>query len=220
MPAQCRHHNKHLEEHMNKIALGMTLVLASLAGAQAQTSQTVVTPVTYQPVAAKPLRFILGAGLTAGGDKIATAYYDDGDEIDLRAGEMFALQAGIDYRLGPEFSMKATVGYHVDDASARNGEMRFQRVPFELLGYYHVNDKVRVGGGLRYVTGTEFRSSGAGDIGDYEFKDSTGAVVELEYMATPSIGVSLRYVNDKFEEKRYGDKIKGDHVGAFANFYF
>ena len=205
---------------MKKIALGITLVLASLAAAQAQTNQSVVTPVTYQPVAAKPLRFILGAGLTAGGDKIATAYYEDGDEVDLRAGEMFALQAGIDYRLGPKFSLKATVGYHVDDASARNGEMRFQRVPVELLGYYHVNDKVRVGGGLRYVTGTEFRSSGAGDIGDYEFKDSTGAVVELEYMATPSIGVTLRYVNDKFEEKRYGGSVKGDHVGAFANFYF
>lgn len=205
---------------MKKIALALTLGLASLTAAQAQTNATVVTPVTYQPVAAEPLRFILGAGLTAGGDKIATAYYEDGDEIDLRAGEMFALQAGIDYRFSPEFSLKATVGYHVDDASARNGEMRFQRVPFELLGYYHVNDKVRVGGGLRYVTGTEFRSSGAGDIGDYEFKDSTGAVAELEYMATPSIGVTLRYVNDEFEEKRYGGKIKGDHVGAFANFYF
>lgn len=205
---------------MNKIALAMTLALASMTAAQAQTAEAVVTPVTYQPVAAKPLRFVFGAGLTAGGDKIATAYYDDGDEIDLRAGEMFALQAGIDYRLSPEFSLKATVGYHIDDASARNGDMRFQRVPFELLGYYHVNEKVRVGGGLRYVTGTEFRSSGAGDIGDYEFKDSTGAVVELEYMATPSIGVTLRYANDEFEEKGYGGKLKGDHVGAFANFYF
>lgn len=205
---------------MKKIALAMTLALASMTAAQAQTAEAVVTPVTYQPAAAKPLRFVLGAGLTAGGDKIATAYYDDGGEIDLRAGEMFALQAGIDYRLSPEFSMKATVGYHVDDASARNGDMRFQRIPFELLGYYHVNEKVRVGGGLRYVTGTEFRSSGAGDIGDYKFKNTTSAVAELEYMATPSIGVTLRYVNDEFEEKRYGGKLKGDHVGAFANFYF
>ncbi|XYJ08242.1 hypothetical protein ACSUZJ_12545 [Telluria sp. B2] len=205
---------------MKKIALALTLALASMAAAQAQTTEAVVTPVAYQPVAAKPLRFVLGAGLTFGGDKIATAYYEDGDEIDLRAGDMVAVQAGIDYRVSPEFSLKATVGYHVDDASARNGDMRFQRVPFELLGYYHVTEKVRVGGGLRYVTGAEFRSSGAGDIGDYKFKNTTSAVAELEYMATPSIGVTLRYVNDEYEEKRYGGKLKGDHVGAFANFYF
>ena len=73
---------------------------------------------------------------------------------------------------------------------------------------------------LRVLVGTEFRSSGASDIGDYAFKDTSSAVAELEYMATPSIGVTLRYVNDKFEEKRYGGKVKGDHVGAFANFYF
>jgi hypothetical protein len=205
---------------MKKIALALTLALASMAAAQAQTTEAVVTPVAYQPVAAKPLRFVLGAGLTFGGDKIATAYYEDGDEIDLRAGDMVAVQAGIDYRVSPEFSLKATVGYHVDDASARNGDMRFQRVPFELLGYYHVTEKVRVGGGLRYVTGAEFRSSGAGDIGDYKFKNTTSAVAELEYMATPSIGVTLRYVNDEYEEKGYGGKLKGDHVGAFANFYF
>ena len=207
---------------MKTIAFALAFSLAALNAAQAQTTEPVpaaAPAVQYEPVGAKPLRFVVGAGLTHGGDKLATVYYEDGFDINIRGGGTVALLAGLDYRISPEFSVQGTVGYHVDNASARNGDTRFQRIPFELLGYYHVNDKVRVGGGLRWVTGTEFRSSGASDIGDYEFKDTTSAVVELEYLFTPQIGVKLRYVNDEFKEKSFGGKVKGDHVGLFANFY-
>lgn len=208
---------------MKKPAFAFSLALAAF-GAQAQTVEpapaTVAAPaVQYEPVGAKPLRFVLGIGATFGGDKLATAYYDDGDEVDLKAGDLVALVAGVDYRINQEFSVQGTVGYHVDRAGADNGDMRFERIPFELLGYYHVNDKVRVGGGLRYVTGVKFRSSGAGDIGDYKFKDTTSAVAEIEYLFSPRMGLKLRYANDEFKEKYYGGKVKGDHVGIFANFY-
>ncbi|HBF51326.1 MAG TPA: hypothetical protein DDX04_14375 [Massilia sp.] len=206
---------------MKNIAFSVSLALATFA-AQAQTGEQAPLPapaVQYEPVGAKPLRFVLGIGATFGGDKLATAYYDDGDEIDLRAGESIALVAGADYRINQDFSVQGTIAYHVDRAGARNGDMRFERIPFELLGYYHVNDKVRVGGGLRYVTGVEFRSSGAGDIGDYKFKDTTSAVAEIEYLFNPRMGLKLRYANDEFKEKSYGGKVKGEHVGIFANFY-
>lgn len=208
---------------MKKPAFAFFLALAAF-GAQAQTTEpapavAAAPAVQYEAVGAKPLRFVLGAGITFGGDKLATAYYDDGDEVDLRAGDMVALVAGVDYRINQDFSVQGTVGYHVDRASADNGDMRFERIPFELLGYYHVNDKLRVGGGLRYVTGVKFRSSGAGDIGDYKFKDTTSPVAEIEYLFTPRMGLKLRYVNDEFKEKDYGGKVKGDHVGIFANFY-
>ncbi|MEW6022232.1 MAG: hypothetical protein AB1807_08835 [Pseudomonadota bacterium] len=208
---------------MKKPAFALSLALAAF-GAQAQTAEPAPAPVAapavqYEPVGAKPLRFVLGIGATFGGDKLATAYYDDGDEVDLKAGDLVALVAGVDYRINQDFSVQGTVGYHVDRAGADNGDMRFERIPFELLGYYHVNDKVRVGGGLRYVTGVKFRSSGAGDIGDYKFKDTTSAVAEIEYLFSPRMGLKLRYANDEFKEKYYGGKVKGDHVGIFANFY-
>ena len=98
--------------------------------------------------------------------------------------------------------------------------MPFERVPVELLGYYHVNDRVRVGGGLRYVTAAALRTSGVADIGDYEFKDSTSPVAEIEYLYSHQLGFKLRYVNDRFKDKTFGDKVRGDHVGAFVNFYF
>lgn len=198
---------------MKKIALAAALALASL-GAQAQTW------VPVEDAANKALRFVAGAGLTYGGETIVTARYVDGDEINIDGGGSVAFLVGLDYRINPQFSVQGTVGYHVDDAAGSNGDMRFERVPVELLGYYHVNDKVRVGGGLRYVTATSLRTSGVADIGDYDFKDSTSPVAEIEYLYSHQLGFKLRYVNDRFKDKTFGGKVRGDHVGAFVNFYF
>jgi len=199
---------------MKKIALAFALAMASMGAAQAQTW------VPVQDIATKPLRFVVGAGVTYGGEKLITAQYTDGDTVDIDGGGTVTLLAGLDYRVNPQFSVQATVGYHVDNAAGSNGDIRFERVPVELLGYYHVNDKVRVGGGLRYVTATALRTSGVADIGDYEFKDTTSPVAEIEYLYSPRLGFKLRYVNDKFKDKTFNATVKGDHVGALVNFYF
>lgn len=200
---------------MKKLALAFSLAAAATLGtAQAQTFEVI------PPIEARPLRFVFGAGVTFGGDKLATAVYDDGDEIDIDAGAGLAMHVGVDYRVSPQFSVQGTVGYHVDSANAWNGDLRFERVPFELLGYYHINDKVRAGGGVRFVTNTALRCSGDCKFRDAEFDDTTSAVAELEYLFAPGVGFKLRYVNDQFKEKRWGYKVKGDHVGVLANFYF
>lgn len=200
---------------MSKFALAFALAIASPGAAQAQTWAQV------PDAASKPLRFVAGAGLTHGGEKLVTVNYDDGDQIDIDGGGSVAFLVGLDYRVNPQFSVQGTVGYHVDNASGENGDARFERVPFELLGYYHVNDKVRVGGGLRHVTGTALRTDGViADIGDYKFKNRTSPVAEIEYLYSHQLGFKLRYVNDKFKEKQFGIPVRGDHIGALVNFYF
>ena len=198
---------------MKKTALAFAL-FAAFGAVQAQTYEVV------QPIETRPTRFLIGAGVSFGGDELATAVYDDGVEIDIDAGAGLALNVGVDYRVNPQFSVQGTIGYHVDSANAWNGDLRFERVPLELLGYYHINDKVRAGGGLRYVANVALRCSGACHFGDTEFKDTTSAVAELEYMYSPRLGIKLRYVNDQFKDKYWNDKVKGDHVGLLANFYF
>jgi opacity protein-like surface antigen len=202
------------DNDMKKIALAFTLAVASLGMAQAQSF------VQVQDVATKPLRFVAGAGVTYGGERIVTARYTNGDEMDIDGGGSVALLVGLDYRVNPQFSVQGTIGYHVDNAAGTNGDIRFERVPFELLGYYHVNEKVRVGGGLRYVTATSLRTNGVADIGNYEFKDTTSAVAEIEYLYSPQLGFKLRYVNDKFKFRDFDGTVGGDHVGALVNFYF
>ena len=199
---------------MNNTAFALALGIAFIGAAQAQGFPQ------DQDTAGKRLRFVAGAGLTYGGERIVTARYTDGDTVDIDGGGSVALLVGLDFRIDPRFSVQGTVGYHVDNASGSNGDVRFERVPFELLGYYHVNDQVRVGGGLRYVTGASLRANGVADIGDHEFKNTTSGVAEIEYLYAPRLGFKLRYVSDRFTFRHLPGSIGGQHVGALANFYF
>lgn len=194
---------------MKKFVLAAALFLVGAAQAQS----------VYPTMDAKPLHFLLGAGLSAGGDKLASALYTNGQSIDIRAGSGVYLTAGADYRIHPQFSIQATVNYHVDDTNASNDNIRFERYPIELLGYYHVNQQWRVGGGVRYVSGPKLHSSGVFRGLDFEFDSTTSGVVEAEYFYSPRLGIKLRYVNESFKAARMGD-FDGSHVGASANFYF
>jgi hypothetical protein len=196
---------------MKKFAVAaFALAMASMS-AQAQ---------TYVPVEQKNYRFLAGAGITFGGDRLATAEYEDGGEIDIRAGSMLALYAGVEFAVNPNVALQANIGYHVDNASAENGDIRFGRYPIELLGYYKVSPQWRIGGGARFVNGVKLSSSGAGDIGDFEFKNTTGLVLEGEYSINPNLGLKVRYVSEKYETKEFNTKHDGNHVGVLLNYYF
>jgi hypothetical protein len=163
---------------------------------------------------------VIGMGLTFGGDKIDTVEYENGASIDVRFGSMLTFYAGADYRITSAFSMQATIGYHVDNAPGSNGDLRFERMPIELLAYGHIGEKLRVGGGVRYVSNPKIKSSGAADIGDYSFDNAVGGVIEAEYMVMPSLGVKLRYVSEKYKMSGMEGSKDGSHVGFLANYYF
>lgn len=193
---------------MKKIVFAIAAVLTA-GFAQAQ----------MVPVEPKPLSFLVGAGLSVGGDNLATAEYTNGDSTDIKAGSGLYLTAGVNYRFHPQFSMQASVNFHVDDTNAKNGSIKFQRFPIEFLGYYHVNEQWRVGGGVRYVSGAKLSSSGVASGLDLEFDNTTSGVVEAEYMYSPRLGIKMRYVNETFKAARIKD-VKANHVGVSANFYF
>ncbi|MDQ1814375.1 hypothetical protein RBA41_13760 [Massilia sp. CCM 9210] len=203
---------------MKKIALVIALAIASLSSAQAENA----------PESGQQLRFVVGTGLTFGGDKLATAKYTNGGSIDVRAGGMVAFVGGVDYRINQQFSFQGTVGFHFDQADAKNGNVNFRRYPIEVLGYFHPTEKFRVGGGVRYVAGPKLSGSGYGSGIDTDFDNAVGAVVEGEYFFSQNVGVKLRFVKEEYKDRMsymyrgviYNDKVKGDHVGIFGNFYF
>ena len=198
---------------MKKIIFAVALAIASLGAAQAQSES--------QPPAEKQMHFLVGMGFTFGGDKLATAQYENGTNVDIRAGALVAFTAGIDYRVNPEFSFQGTIGYHTDRAGASNGDITFSRIPMELLAYYHVSPQWRIGGGARYVSSVELSSSGAGSgAGNFEFKNTLSPVIEAEYMMNPKLGFKVRYVSEKFEEKTSSQKIDASHIGLFGTYYF
>lgn len=193
---------------MKKTFLACALLAASI-GAQAQAPGI------------PPLRYIVGAGITAGGDKLATTSYTNGESSNIKAGSGLQVLAGAEYRMSNEFSLQATLGYHIYfTPEASNGDADFSRIPVELIAYFHANEQWRVGGGLRRASKPELSGSGFAAGLNEGFKDSTGAVVEVEYFVNPSLGVKLRAVNEKFESRTYGGSVKGNHVGIFTNYYF
>ena len=108
----------------------------------------------------------------------------------------------------------------MEEATASNGDVRFQRYPIELLAYYNVSPQWRIGGGVRYVSNPKLTSSGAAHIGDLTFKNTVRGVLEGEYAMSDSIGIKVRYVQEQFENKYNSHKTDANHVGVFANFYF
>jgi hypothetical protein len=110
--------------HMKKIAVFTTIVIATSGLAQAQT----VSP------APAPMRFLVGVGLSAGGDELANVQYTNGSSQTIRAGGGAYFTGGVDYRISPEFSVQATANYHVDRSTARNGSMKWGRVPLGRMG--------------------------------------------------------------------------------------
>ncbi len=194
---------------MNRLLTLCLLLFATALLVQAETAEN------------RPLRPFIGLGLTFGGETIATVHYTDGSSSDLSSGGLFAGQVGLDYR-SPDapVSVRVSVGYQgdtTDDAS--NGSLSFDRIPVDVLGFYHLNKQWRVGGGLQYVIDPEVKGEGVASPLSTTFDNTLGVVVEGEYLLDPHIGLALRGVGEQFKAPG-GASINGSHVGAFVNYYF
>lgn len=202
---------------MKKIALLLTGLFATFGAAQAQIQNYMIIP--GPPPALGPARFVFGMGVSGGGDRLASARYSNGETANIHAGGLVYLSAGVDYHLTPAFSLQGTINYHVDSASADNGEIRFERYPIELIAYYQPNPQFRVGGGARYTTGAKLSGSGIAAGNDISFDNTTSAVVEAEYFVDSELGIKMRYVHETFKAQGVHD-VDGSHVGLSVNFYF
>jgi hypothetical protein len=168
---------------------------------------------------ANPVHPLIGVALTGGGDKLASVEFEHGGSRDITAGGLVQVWGGVEYHeQGSPFAVQGTFGYHVDSTNADNGSQRFERFPLELIALYTLAPKFRLGVGARYATSAKFRSSGAGDVGDANFKSQIAPLFMGEWLITPSVGVQLRYVHETF--KLDGVSIDGSHGGVGVNYYF
>lgn len=169
--------------------------------------------------AADGIRPLLGMSITGGGEKLASVSYDNGDTQAVRSGGLLHLFGGLEYQSG-NFALQANIGYHVDDTAAKNGSVRFDRVPVELLGFWQVADSVRLGGGVRKATGAKISSSGAAAaVGSASFDGQLGVVLQGEYLFLGNkMSALLRYVAEDYQV--YGQTISGNHLGLGLAYRF
>lgn len=165
-------------------------------------------------------RLVSSAGITGGGDRLAVVAYPNGAEGTVTAGSFLQGGLGIDYRVNDHFSLQASVNHHVSDEGSYNGGSRFTRTPVELIAYLGLSPEWRLGAGARFVTSAKLRSSGNASGGNVAFDNTTGGLVEIEYVMDYAFGIKLRYVVEKYETTLGKNKVDGSHVGAFMNYYF
>ncbi|CAN5904912.1 hypothetical protein BH11PSE12_BH11PSE12_34430 [soil metagenome] len=172
------------------------------------------------------LHFVLNAGITGGGDTLATVNYVGGSSQNIKAGNLFQLGGGVLWHASTmPLETQITLNYHIDDTSATNGSVKFERVPLEVAAFYTGVQKWRFGGGVRYVTAPKYTSQINGGANEtVDFKNSIGALVEAGYGFTPHAWLNVRYVAEKYQPKTYtrngvatdvsGTRsFSGNHVG-------
>lgn len=168
----------------------------------------------------RPVRLILGGGFTNGGDKLATAVFNDGSTQNVRAGNRFQVYIGADIRLTPIWHLGVTAGFHSDAANSGNGRVSFSRYPIEIISYVKPLRRWRFGIGPRFALNPQLRASGqAADLAE-SFESSVGGVIEAEFMPHAQQGIKLRYVVERYESSTNLPAVKGDHVALLFNWYF
>ncbi len=132
----------------------------------------------------KPVRLVCQLGISSGGEKLATATFDNGEDESIRAGGLFSASVGVIVNpfstMNKKLETQLSVGYKQDSTSAENGDITFSRVPLEVIQFYRF-DNFRIGAGLTYHINPTLDGDGfAGDL-HAKFDDALGFVVEADY---------------------------------------
>lgn len=206
---------------MNSICRTLVIAVLALVAASAHAADPMASGSNnpgFHPV--------LGMDLTFGGDTISTQSYTDGSSSSTRAGGVVQLGGGVAWNSADmPISAQFTINYHVDNKSASNGTIKFERFPIEGLVFYTGVPNWRFGGGVRFVQSPKFSDSYLGNSAD--FKNAIGGVVEAGYSFGPGSWVTLRYVSEKYEQTTYNgtslngsNKIDGSHFGVGYQYEF
>ena len=165
----------------------------------------------YAQVPQQNFRFGVLLGVTSGGDTLASVRFTNGDTEKIKAGGFFHFAGGVVWT--PQqipFGGHLMVGYHVDDVTADNGDLRFSRYPIELMAFYKPVQPLRLGLGARYVSSAKLAVDVPGSNSNVTFKNTVGLVAEIGYHFTPTGWVSLRGTFEDYKVK----SINGTAVTA------
>lgn len=188
---------------------------------QAQENESPATSVQEVEPVSSPYSFLVGAGLTAGGDNLLKVWYEDGSSDKIYAGGLLDLKLGMTYQTeGSNFGLQSTVGYFFDSVDAENADGSFSRIPLELLAFY-THKKHRFATGISYHTSVNFEFKGLGEDVDVDFDPATGVVLEYAYQATPKVSFALRGVSIEYTPKSNGgEDVDGSHAGLYGYLHF
>ncbi len=163
------------------------------------------------------------AGVTYGGDAWAVAKAGDGSPVNIRAGGVVQVGAGVLWD-APTWPMSAslTANYHYTNAAGQDGrKASFSRFPIEAIAYYTGMEKLRFGLGLRSALSPSVSIDNVPGQGKVTLASGKGKLVEIGYAVTPQAWLNIRVVSEKFDPAYAGGE-RGDvsHLGINLSYKF
>lgn len=173
------------------------------------------------------LHGVLNGGLTFGGDTVATAVFDNGDKVDIKAGQLLQIGGGVLWQASPApLAVMLTANYQIDGTVAKNGKAQFTRVPYEAIAYFTGFNRLRIGAGMRQVKSAKVVYKVNDGEDTLTFKDTTGTIVEIGYQLSQNAWLNVRGVSEEYEPATYRNalgnivtngkdkKFDGSHIGV------
>lgn len=135
---------------------------------------------------------VLSAGLTSGGDTLAETTTGG----TLKSGGLFLGSIGTVYSFeGSNFQIQGSIGYHFDELTADNGSADFSRFTLELLPFYQISEKMRLGVGIINASAVDYSDP----VGSIEFDDANGVVFELDWKLRGNSWWGVRYTDIEYD---------------------
>jgi hypothetical protein len=149
---------------------------------------------------------MINAGMTYGGDTVATVSYTNGSSTNIKGGGLIQFGAGGLYQFEQRpLALMLSVNQQFHSSTGSNGSVGFSRVPIEALAYYTGKERLRIGGGIRLVKFAEAESTFAGSgytVQKVIYEDTTGLVAEIGYQLANQGWLNFRFVSEKYQAKQ------------------
>lgn len=162
-------------------------------------------------------RLTLDAGLSGGGDKLATVFYTNGDTQSIYAGDGLFADFGVQRNLADtDWSLKATLGFDDWAVSASNATTTFDRYPLDLLAIYNIG-RNHIGFGVTEHFSPRLDLDGYGP--NVSFNNATGVMLQYQYWLFGLRLTSIRYTASGNCNGGCGT-VSGNSLGVFFNYTF
>ena len=192
-------------------AAALAAALAGVAPAFAAASPADSPTPSADPAWIHPVAGVLLTG-TVSNDKVGVTN-PDGSVSQGSLGGRYEAFAGAEFPVDPNgLALRLTAGLHASGSfTGQGGSEHATSFPLEATLWYPIDDKLRLGGGVRYAMHTRF--SGAGAKTSDNLNSTPSLVLGAGYRLLPHLLLDLRYVYQRYEQAS-GDDLDASHWGV------
>lgn len=157
-------------------------------------------------------KFLVEAGVEYGGDEILQVFFTNGGDQSMKAGQGGYISIGGEFQSEKikHILLRTSIGIKYNTTAADNANIRFTRIPINLIAYWKVTDDVRLGVGA--TSHQNVKLKGDGFVSDIDFTSSVGPRFELGYKWFALTYTAINYMD--VAEK----VVSGNSIGLSVSF--